>query len=679
MKRRALIAGAYAVLLLVVFHRVWRGQMFFGWDCLRQYWMDLFLPIDALRDGELPLWNPYSLGGYPFWADPITGFLHPVNWLCYLLSGITGSNGAWLMQLKVLINMWVGLCGMHFLCARRERSDLAGALAAIVLVFGSPLLVHKNGALLWPMLYLPWAMLALERFLERPGPGRGAQLALGVWLCGAAGHPQSFWYGIIILSAYWAFRTIRTSGSLRAQWKGLLVFGLLALALLLPLYLPAAQAIALSSRSVRDLGYVLQQSMGADKLGELIIPNLDTNWMLDVYVGPVPLVLAIIGVATAERRAEAIFWLAMALFGLVLALGEHTPVLPLLAKYVPGFGLHRIAYRHKLIFGFAIAVAAAGGVEAARRRPRLLWALSAAWILPVAIAAFRIPPALWAVLLSGPALILLGTRARVLALGLVLADLLVAGKLKLDILQPPPAVERDRDYLARMPGVDTQYRYFSDELVPYHLPYLHEVRELTGRVNPMAIQRREEILARATVPLLEKMNVRWWWTGKRLALPATGPQLYTLPDTVPLARVYAGAEVLPTDKVLARLDSPGQLAVALVEPGDAPAALPSSAFPPVDGKVTTYRRNRIEVDVNAPAPGILVVAEPFFPAWRVELDGKPAPLFRVNYFLRGVVVPAGPSHVVLRYSPSLAVPLWLMFGIGLSVALTLALRRRGSK
>jgi hypothetical protein len=666
MKRKVLIAGGYALLLLLVFNRVWRGVELFGWDCLREYWLDLVFPVDAFRAGELPLWNPYSLGGYPFWADPQAGMFHPTSWLCYLLSAVTGDNGPWLIQVKVLVNLWMGLVGMHFLCARKNGSDLAGALAAIVLVFGSPLLVHKNGALLWPMLYLPWAMLALERFLERPGPGRGAELALGVWLCGTAGHPQSFWYGLVILLGYWCFRTARSPGSLRAQWKGLLVCGALAVALLAPLYLPAAQAIALSSRSSRGLGYVLQQSMGANHLLELFVPNLDTNWMLDVYVGPVALVLAIMGVVVGEKRAEAIFWLAMAVFGLALALGEHTPVLPFLAKYVPGFGLHRIAYRHKLIFGFAIAVAAAGGVEAARRRPRLLWALAAAWIIPVAIAAVRLPAALWAVLLSGPALILVGTRARVLAIGLVLADLLVAGKLKLDILQPPPPLARDRDYLARMPGVDVDYRYYSDEVVPYHLPYLRRVRELTGRINPMALQRREDILAHASIPLLEKMNVRWWWTGKQL--PST------LPDAVPIARVYPAAEVVATGDLLARLGSPGQLAVALVEPGDAPGELPSSAYPPVDGKVTTYHRNRIDIGVDAPAPGILVINEPFFPGWGARVDGKPAQLFRVNYFLRGVVVPAGASRVVLRYSPPLAVPLWVLFGVGLSTAALLARR-----
>jgi uncharacterized membrane protein YfhO len=90
--------------------------------------------------------------------------------------------------------------------------------------------------------------------------------------------------------------------------------------------------------------------------------------------------------------------------------------------------------------------------------------------------------------------------------------------------------------------------------------------------------------------------------------------------------------------------------------------------------VTTYRRNRIDVDVNAPAPGILVLNEPFFPDWRAEVSGEPAALFRANYFLRAVAVPAGVSKITFRYSPPLALPLWVMFAVGL-IATTIVARR----
>jgi hypothetical protein len=665
MTRRAVIVAAYAVLLAVVFHRVWRGQMFFGWDCLREYWPDLLYPVHALRAGELPLWNPYALGGYPFWGDPQAGLFSPTSWLCYLLSFV--SEGPWLIQVKVLVNMWIGLAGMHFLCARRTGSDLAGALGALAYVLGSPLLVHKNGAFLWPLLYLPWAVLALEHFLDRPSAGRGALLAIAVGLCGSAGHPQGFFYDLVIVMSYWAFRVARAPRGLRAQLPGAAAFVVVALALLLPVYWPAAQAVAASPRSARGLAYVLQASMQRERLVKIVAPIPDTDWATDLYVGGLPLVAAAVGIVAAGRRAEAAFWLALATLGIVLALGEHTPVLPFFAKHVPGFGLFRIAYRHKVIFGFALAVAGADGAAAAMARPRLLLAATAAWAVAAAVLAYHHPPAHWAVILSVPALALLPTRLRWGAAGLLLADLYVAGQFKLDIMQPTPDLARDRAAVATI--ADRGFRYESDQILPYHLPFLYDVRELSGFLNPIVLRRQEDLMAHVSQPLLEKMNVRWWWSRGGLR---------ELPDATPLARVYPAAEMLAPAQALARLGDPAPLAAAIVEPGDAPAGLPASAFDPVDGRLVSYGRNRIEVAVDAPAPGILVLAEAFFPGWRAEVNDRDATVFRANYFLRAVAVPAGASRVVFRYAPPLAIPLFALFFVGLGGAVVLARRRPAS-
>src|SRR5262249_58461233 len=123
MRRRLLIAAGYALLLLAVFHKVWRGQMFFGWDCLREYWPDLLYPVHALRAGELPLWNPYVLGGYPFWGDPQAGLFSPGGWLCYLLS--VASGGAGLVPGKGLVHLGGGLLGVAVPVARRPASGAA--------------------------------------------------------------------------------------------------------------------------------------------------------------------------------------------------------------------------------------------------------------------------------------------------------------------------------------------------------------------------------------------------------------------------------------------------------------------------------------------------------------------------------------------------------------------------
>ena len=53
--------------------------------------------------------------------------------------------------------------------------------------------------------------------------------------------------------------------------------------------------------------------------------------------------------------------------------------------------------------------------------------------------------------------------------------------------------------------------------------------------------------------------------------------------------------------------------------------------------------------VSATRPSVLVVSEPWYPHWKVQVDGKDARLLRVDYALRGVAVPAGNHQVTMAF------------------------------
>ncbi|MCB9571903.1 MAG: hypothetical protein H6709_07390 [Kofleriaceae bacterium] len=179
------VAAGYALLLTALFWRVWlRGQMS-GWDCVVEYWPDLVSQIHALRHGEWPMWNPYALGGYPMLADPQAGLFSPVNWLLWLGS-VPFGDGAWLIQAKVLLGLWAALGGMHAWTWRRTGSHAAAVVAALVTSWAAAA-GPQNSALLWPMLYLPWGLLALERFVAHPSARRGTAVSGAV----ADGHRRA--------------------------------------------------------------------------------------------------------------------------------------------------------------------------------------------------------------------------------------------------------------------------------------------------------------------------------------------------------------------------------------------------------------------------------------------------------------------------------------------------------
>ncbi len=68
--------------------------------------------------------------------------------------------------------------------------------------------------------------------------------------------------------------------------------------------------------------------------------------------------------------------------------------------------------------------------------------------------------------------------------------------------------------------------------------------------------------------------------------------------------------------------------------------------------VASYEATRIELSTATGAPGLLVLSEVYYPAWKAYVDGEPVPLYRADHLFRSVPVPAGKHQVELRYESS---------------------------
>jgi hypothetical protein len=621
------------------------------------------------------------------------------------VAGLIGGAGPWTIQLKVMLTMLAGSSGMHWLSYSRTRSHTAAFVAAITFVLGSPILVHKNGAFMWPLMYLPFAVLAVGAFFDRPTIRRASLVALTVWLCGAAGHPQGFFYDLVVVTIYAAYRF----GALgyrqwiaffQKHWLPLLILAGLSIALLFVIYWPARTAIPLSQRGTRDLAYVLDGYLSSRSLHELLVPNLDGNWQWDVYVGPLALVgagWALIRAETRAARVELAVWAAIALLGMDLALGRNGHTLEWFYRHVPGFTLFRIAYRHKVIFGFAAAVLAGDGVAAAARarsRREVGWmaAFVAVWFVCAALGP-------WSALLLGQLGILVLALARAwrvpwrrllgVALGAaVFFDLWHAGAVKLSILQDYPRETHD-EIIPALAGVENEWRYQVDDVslpkggtLPYAAAYVNEIREFSGYGNPIASQRWIDVEKRApsTPVLLTHFGVRYE-LGARVrtsdARPLGVARGYVYSDVAPIARAYGSAiRVEKPEAILRALGTttPSTLASAYVE-RDAPPDLPASTTPPVDGSLVSYRPGALRIRIHMPDAGVLVVNESWFPGWDATVNGRRTSVFRANYLLIGIAVPQGDSDVVLEFSPPYYLLELSLFGLAVLAAIVLSLAR----
>jgi uncharacterized membrane protein YfhO len=66
---------------------------------------------------------------------------------------------------------------------------------------------------------------------------------------------------------------------------------------------------------------------------------------------------------------------------------------------------------------------------------------------------------------------------------------------------------------------------------------------------------------------------------------------------------------------------------------------------------TVDRPNFIAAKVTSKTPSFAVFSEAWAKGWKATLDGKPVPIYRADYYLRGIAVPAGEHLIEMRYIP----------------------------
>jgi hypothetical protein len=89
---------------------------------------------------------------------------------------------------------------------------------------------------------------------------------------------------------------------------------------------------------------------------------------------------------------------------------------------------------------------------------------------------------------------------------------------------------------------------------------------------------------------------------------------------------------------------------ALVESSSGLASTNSDG-PVGKADVTRNQPNQVEIQTENVVPAILILSANHYPGWQAQVDGHTADVIRVNYNLRGVLLPAGRHQVAFVYRP----------------------------
>jgi hypothetical protein len=152
-------------------------------------------------------------------------------------------------------------------------------------------------------------------------------------------------------------------------------------------------------------------------------------------------------------------------------------------------------------------------------------------------------------------------------------------------------------------------------------------------------------------------------TGPGLQLVTPEPDGTVYRNTTALPRAYLAASWRPAANRQAALaatlaSTTAKLRTAPVIEGvkpDTGAGLqPASGTPAAGGDVTFTGdgANTVELHVDAPQSGYLVLLDTSYPGWSATVDGHETPIHAANEAFRAVAIPSGRHHVMFRYRPT---------------------------
>ena len=319
-----------------------------------------------LRQGVLPLWLNSQYGGEPFLANLQHGVLYPGNLPFWLLGTSTA--------LEVVVALHLALAGLFMWAYCRiglGTGRWGAALAGLAFGFGSVTLQHiillnQLQVIAWMPLVLLFGHLALERgrlrWVVLCGVAAGLQLL--------AGHPEEWVYTLFALASYgvaWTLAAGLRSWPRRALAAALRLGGaMVALGLLFAWQL--LPTLLLQRQGWRTApGFDEQYELPGKLAFNALLPDYGNVLFGENvgFIGLVALALAGLGIWAGPARLTwmRVWALALSLFGLLMALGDQSPLYRLIAGHLRLVAEFRVPARHLLLLYFALAAATALGTD----------------------------------------------------------------------------------------------------------------------------------------------------------------------------------------------------------------------------------------------------------------------------------------------------------------------------
>lgn len=358
--------AAICVLLgffIILFRRViFAREVMLGGDAFYYSLPLRSIAFNMLGHGELPLWLPSLMGGYPMLSMSQLALAYPLTW------GYLFLPGHWAEQIYVASPFLLASIFTFIFVRALGRSHAASLLAALSFAYGGLFLPTVTGFLTNSMMWLPLMLLAVEWSRSKNLVQCTALSTFAYSLSVLNGVGQGFLYVGLLTIAYALFIALFVQTSQRYRP---LVVALLGIAFATGL--TAFQtfetwvAVRHSIRQGLDYQTFIEGSYNtASALRSFVSPRFN---MVDVspYVTPIAAALALVALVYFRADKRILFWFVVVIVAFLLMLGGNTPLYSVIYR-LPLVSLFRVPARHAFEWTFGLSVLAAFGWDSLATR-----------------------------------------------------------------------------------------------------------------------------------------------------------------------------------------------------------------------------------------------------------------------------------------------------------------------
>ncbi len=621
-------------------------------DVARQLYPWKILAIDLLKQGTIPLWNPYNFSGSPLLANNQSGVFYPLNLV--LFSGFKGFS--W--SIYIFSQPFLASVFMYLFAKSLKRSTGACLIASVS--FGFSLFIStflEYGNIGHTILWLPLILFCIEKFKDKKllfGP----ILTILISFVFFAGHLQIA-VSLVLFSCVYLFVTNIKNKMLLLKGFLFIFLGILLSSVQL---IPTLELLSNSAREahaqhmINDLFLLQPQQLillfSPDTYGNPATRNYlltDTYPGNAIYIGIIPLIFATVAILDKKRDKTTNIFILFTVAFLVLFIKNPVSTAIFNLSIFSASSPSNFFY----LLGFCISVLCAIGVDAKKETlkknlipvgiifllPLLFFLLHILLHIPVNAKQFIVSMGIVAI--SSLAFILFKViKIRHLW---VLPLLILTLELFYFFIKFNPFVSKNLmypkndmiSYIQKEAGYN-RFIGFRAASIESNFSTLFKAYSPDG-YDPLypkiynsytnSKSRSDVIIELSNKKVLDELSVRFILDRVENGADEKvfDPNKFSIIYTNNSWRVFKNNDSYPR----AYFNEKGQITQA---------------------SIVSYTPNKVVINKNE-GSGTLVLSDTYFPGWEGSIDGEKSEILKVNNIFRGIKVPAGKHTIIFEYKP----------------------------